>query len=145
MLLIPTQVAPSRIHGLGLFARVAVPAGTVVWRFVPGFDQVLTPAQVAALPGPARAHVEWFGYCRLADGCWVLSGDLACFMNHAQPPNTGAPPDQPDAPYTVARRDLVAGEELTCDYFAFDAAAAQKLSGAGGGLPLLGPGLGTGA
>ncbi len=143
MLLIPTRLAPSPIHGLGLFTRVAVPAGTVVWRFEPGFDPVLTPAQVASLPEPARAHIEWFGFRRHADGCWVLSGDLACFMNHACPPNTGTPPDRPDAPFTVARRDLAAGEELTCDYFAFDAAAAQKLGTAAGAFLPAAAGPGT--
>lgn len=128
MLLIRTRVAPSRIHGLGLFAVDAVPAGTPVWRFQPGFDRVLIPWEVSALPEPAREFVEHYGYRRLSDGVWILSGDHACFMNHALPPNTGTPPGQPDALWTVALRDLAAGEELTCDYFAFDADAARKLA-----------------
>lgn len=127
MLLIPTRVAPSRIHGLGLFTLEFVPAGTPVWRFEPGFDHAFSPAAVEALPEPARRHVQWFGYRRAADGCWVLSGDHACFMNHATPPNTGTPPDAPGASHTVALRDLEPGEELTCDYHAFDAEAARKL------------------
>jgi SET domain-containing protein len=127
MLLIRTRVAPSRIHGLGLFTVHAVPAGTPVWRLVPGFDRVYRAAEVAAWPAPAREFVEWFGYRRAEDGAWVLSGDHACFMNHAVSPNTGTPPGQPGALVTVALRDLAAGEELTCDYFAFDAEAARKL------------------
>jgi hypothetical protein len=127
MLLIPTRVAPSRIHGLGLFTLEPVPAGSRVWRFEPGFDHALSTAAVAALPEPARRHVTWFGFVRPADGCWILSGDHACFMNHASPPNTGLPPGDPQAAVTVALRDLAAGEELTCDYFAFDADAARKL------------------
>lgn len=130
MLLVRTRVAPSRIHGLGLFVVEAVPAGTPVWRFQPGFDRELPPEVVAAWPAPAREFVEHYGYRRKHDGVWVLSGDHACFMNHAVPPNTGTPSDPPDAPWTVALRDLAAGEELTCDYFAFDAEAARKLGGA---------------
>lgn len=127
MLLIRTRVAPSPIHGLGLFTVEAVPAGTPVWRLVPGFDRLWSAAELATLPPPAREFVERYGYRRRDDGCWVLSGDLACFMNHATPPNTGTPPDQPGALMTVARWDLEPGEELTCDYFAFDAEAARKL------------------
>lgn len=128
MLLIRTRVAPSRIHGLGVFVVEAVPAGTPIWRFEPGFDRELAPEVVRALPPPAREFVEWYGYRRPADGVWILSGDHACFMNHAHPPNTGTPPDRPGASWTVALRDLEAGEELTCDYFAFDAEAARKLN-----------------
>ncbi len=133
MLLIATRVGPSRIHGLGLFTVQAVSAGTAVWRLEPEFDRVLTAELVAALPEPARQHVQRYGYLRAADGCWVLSGDHACFMNHASPPNTGTPPDKPGAPFTVALRDLAPGEELTCDYFAFDGAAALKLNGKSAG------------
>lgn len=131
MLLIRTRVAPSRIQGLGLFTVEAVPAGAPVWRFQPGFDRALTPPEVSALPAPAREYVERYGYRRLSDGVWILSGDHACFMNHAVPPNTGMPPGQPGALCTVALRDLAAGEELTCDYFAFDADAARKLTPTG--------------
>lgn len=127
MLLISTRVASSRIHGLGLFTLEPVPAGTPVWRFEPGFDHTFSPAAVAALPEPARGHVRWFGFVRPADGFWVLSGDHACFMNHASPPNTGLPPDGIQTAVTVALRDLAAGEELTCDYYAFDGEAARKL------------------
>lgn len=127
MLLIPVRVAPSVIEGNGLFTVGPVPAGTPVWRFEPGFDQAFPPAAVAALPLPARAHLRRYAWIRREDGCAILSGDQACFMNHSGTPNTGMPPGARDAAVTVALRDLVAGEELTCDYRAFDAAAAEKL------------------
>lgn len=126
-MLIPVRVAPSRIHGLGLFAVEAIPAGTPVWRFQPGFDQMFSPAAFAALPAPAQAHLRWFGFVRAEDGGWVLSRDHACFMNHSASPNTGAAGAGGGEVMTVALRDLAAGEELTCDYRTFDAAAAQKL------------------
>lgn len=127
MLLIRTRVAPSRIHGLGLFAAEFVARGTPVWRFQPGFDQAFSPAQLAALPPLTREHVRWFGFVRREDGHFILSGDHACFMNHAADPNTGALPEAPPPVTTVALRDIAAGEELTCDYRAFDAEAGRKL------------------
>lgn len=104
-----------------------VTRGTAIWRFVAGFDQTFTPAALAALPLPAQQHVHWFAYLDRASRQWVLSGDHACFMNHSRSPNTGALPEAGEPTTTVALRDIAAGEELTCDYFAFDAEADKKL------------------
>lgn len=126
MLLIRTRVGPSSIHGLGLFSTTPIPRGTPIWRLEPGFDQRLAPEQVDALPGPACDHVHWFAWWDCDRRVWVLSGDHACFMNHADVPNTGVAGGAPDG-VTVALRDLAAGEELTCDYWAFDGKAGEKL------------------
>jgi SET domain-containing protein len=127
MMLIRTRVAPSAIHGLGLFTTEPVPRGTPVWRFEPGFDFAITPEQFAALPESAREHTRWFGYLDGITGNFLRSGDHACFMNHSPAPNTGAPADAVTPVTTIAMRDLAAGEELTCDYRAFDADVAWKL------------------
>lgn len=124
MILVPVRVGPSPIHGLGLFVSEAVPRGTPVWRFESGFDQEFSPEQVAAFPPSVQAHIRWFGWVNRTHGRWVLSGDHACFMNHAAPPNTGAQVGEDD---TVTLEDLPAGTELTCDYWAFDGAAEEKL------------------
>jgi SET domain-containing protein len=125
MMCIAVDVRPSAIEGLGLFARHAVAAGTVVWRFAPALELTFSDAEVAALPAHAQEFLFHYCYQDLASRRWVLSGDNTRFMNHAADPNTGAVPGVTD--HTVARRDIAAGEELTCDYFAFDAAAAAKL------------------
>lgn len=127
MLLIPARVGPSRIHGNGLFATQAVLASTPIWRHHPGFDPVLAAKEVESLPEAARNHVHWFGFQSAEDRSWHLSGDLACFMNHDPHPNTGRPANQDGPVVTVALRDIAEGEELTCDYRAFDAAIAEKL------------------
>ena len=127
MLLIPTHVAPSGIHGNGLFTVGPVPKGTPLYRFLAGFDQVFTLAQWAALPELARGYVRHFSYLTGDTREFILSGDHARFMNHADQPNTGAPSDDGLTVTTVALRDLAAGEELTCDYRAFDADVAWKL------------------
>ena len=74
-----------------------------------------------------HAHIRWFAYVDRETGGRVLSGDHTCFMNHAPDPNTGAPSDSTPPNVIVALRDIAAGEELTCDYWAFDAEAREKL------------------
>ena len=127
MILVRTRVAPSAIHGMGLFAVDAIPVGTPIWRFVPGFDREFSSEQFAALPPEAQAHLRWFAFMDKATGCWVLSGDHACFMNHSPDPNTGAQPGATVPVTTVALRDIAAGDELTCNYRDFDVEAGQKL------------------
>ena len=127
MLLVPTRVAPSAIHGLGLFAGQFIARGSLIWRFAPEFDQEFSPEQFLQLPLPTQAHTRWFGFVNAESGHWILSGDHACFMNHSPAPNTGASPDSPTPITTVALRDITIGEEITCDYFAFDAHASRKL------------------
>lgn len=127
MMLIPTQVKPSPIHGLGLFTTAPVPKGTPIWRFQPGFDHIFSPQQFAALPLIAQKHTRWFCFVSKADGHVILSGDHACFINHSDPPNTGAPDHATDPVTTIALRDLKEGEEITCNYRAYDADTAWKL------------------
>ncbi|MFO1461482.1 MAG: SET domain-containing protein [Verrucomicrobiota bacterium] len=127
MMLIRTVVRPSSIHGMGLFALERIPKGTEIWRFEPGFDRTFAPETVQALPPLVRDHIHWFAYRSHEDGQWVLSGDHTCFMNHSEAPNTGTLPDTLPPVTTVALRDIPAGEELTCDYRAFDLEASKKL------------------
>ena len=127
MMLIETRVAPSPIHGLGLFAVQAIPKNTPIWTFQPGFDQDFSPEQFAALPPRAQAHARWFSFFAKPDNHAILSGDHSCFMNHSATPNTGAPKDATAPVVTVALRNIAAGEELTCNYFDFDAEASSKL------------------
>ena len=131
MMLVPTRVRPSAIHGMGLFALDAIPAGTPIWRFEPGFDREFSPREFAALSAEAQKHLRWFAYVDRTTGGWILSGDHTCFMNHAPTPNTGvgggAESTATGAVVTVALRAISAGEELTCDYRAFDAEADAKL------------------
>ena len=115
MFLIATRVAPSTIHGLGVFACEPVAAGAVVWRYHPGFDRTLSDADVEAAPEAVRAFLETYAYRAVQlDGALVLSGDHARFLNHSDHPNTEEGPL-----LSRARRAIAVGEEITCDYGAF--------------------------
>jgi SET domain-containing protein len=55
----------------------------------------------------------------------ILCGDDARFFNHTKNPNVV---DDAKDPYqSIAVRDILAGEELTHDYFSFDLLARKKL------------------
>jgi SET domain-containing protein len=128
MLMVKTRLGPSSIAGIGLFAGEDIPAGTVTWRFVPGFDQLFTELQIASLPEPARSELLTYTYKHPETGCYVYCLDNARFMNHAGDANTrGVHSDGTIDGYDIATRDIAEGEELTCDYFTFDGNVAAKL------------------
>ncbi len=59
---------------------------------------------------------------------WVLCADDGRFFNHSDNPNCR---EEKDSKYfqgrTIAIKDIKQGEEMTCDYFEFDAKAKEKL------------------
>lgn len=126
MLLVRTYLAPSAIHGIGLFAGQRVPAGTPVWRFAAPLDRIYTVAQVAALPAVARAFLKRYGYRRHTH--IFLCGDDGRFVNHADLPSCVAADDGA----SIAARDLAIGDELTEDYRAFDDDADAHVGGGAG-------------
>jgi uncharacterized protein len=111
MMLVTSYLAPSTIHGFGVFARDNIPANTLMWEFVPGFDIELNPED---FPSPARAYIAHYG-SKFAPNAYLLCGDHARFMNHSDNPNMSGAGDQ-----NFAIRDIAAGEEITCDYREFD-------------------------
>lgn len=112
MLLVPTYLAPSAIHGTGVFAAAPIARGTVMWRFQDGLDIVFTDAQVQALPEAARAFLETYCFRSSFHGNrLVLNFDHARFINHSDKPNT-----ENGSEVAIARVDIAGGEEITCDY-----------------------------
>jgi SET domain-containing protein len=122
MLLVPTFLSQSPIHGLGLFAAESVSQGAVVWKFAPGFDLTVAPDELDRLSDPALRLFRRYAYLDRLLGEYVLCFDDARFMNHSAAPNLDDVSEVRDGMgVTVAARDVHAGEELTCDYAAFDA------------------------
>ena len=128
MLLVPTRLGQSPIEGIGLFSTAFIPKGTVTWRFMSGWDQLFTPAQITTLPEPAQGELRRYVYLDKRSGRYVFCLDNARFMNHTATANTEGvyPEDQPYG-YDIALRDILPGEELTCDYRGFDDEFAKKL------------------
>jgi hypothetical protein len=42
MMMVPFETRPSPIHGLGIFATIFLPKGTLIWEFTEGFDTELS-------------------------------------------------------------------------------------------------------
>lgn len=121
MLLIKTKIGKSRIHGIGLFANEFIAAETVVWKFSDLIDLCFDEKQIAGLSENVREQISRYCYRDKRSGMFVLCGDDARFFNHSNAPNCLDFYDYKDlGNVTIAARDINAGEELTCNYAAFD-------------------------
>ncbi len=116
MLVVQTMVGPSQISGNGLYAAQFIPAGSVVSRWLNGFDRRFPIDYPSTLPESARSIFEKFAS---SDGnSWFLSGDDGMYFNHSDVPNVRVVTSN-GSPATwnrVAIRDILPGEELTMDY-----------------------------
>jgi SET domain-containing protein len=125
MLLIHTQLKPSKIHGLGVFTLRAVPAGTCVWMYKEPLDYRI-PSNSDLFP-PWDKHVPHFGYQPRGKDYYEIPGDMAMFINHSSTPNLRIEANGD----MVTVRELIMGEELTCNYYDLeeDPEVAGKLEG----------------
>ncbi|MFY9288315.1 MAG: SET domain-containing protein-lysine N-methyltransferase [Alphaproteobacteria bacterium] len=114
MLLFPTTLKPSPIHGFGVFLLAPVKKGEVIWRFDERIDRVYSAQDFNALPEVAQKFVTTYGTWLASKDEWVVSGDNARFFNHSDKPTTVslgiAYADD------IAAYDLPTGTELTSDY-----------------------------
>jgi uncharacterized protein len=110
MLVVRTYVAPSRIHGLGVFAGHPLKAGVLVWVFDPVIDQVITHDQLVALPDTVRDIALSRSFV-CENGQTILSRDNGVFLNHSERPNIAG-----ESSEAFALRDIEMDEELTEDY-----------------------------
>ena len=121
MFIVPTILAHSAIHGVGVFTPQPIAQGTLLWEFDPSTDWKITPEELKRFPEPYQTRFRM--YCYLSpEGVYVFCGDNAKYMNHSLTPNC----DDPEGRYTIANRDIEAGEELTSNYLTFDAESAEK-------------------
>jgi uncharacterized protein len=145
MMLVPTYLDKSRVHGIGIFARDFIPEGTRVWEFTLGCDQVYSEDDLAALRPLQRDTILFYGYVEPGRDGVVLCCDNARHFNLLRGANCGSGDHVVDGYIsTLALRDIAAGEELTYP-FEEDADARRKLGDAefvrqtAGGQPPRGP------
>jgi len=102
------EARPSPIEGLGLFALRSFHAGERIRRI--NVVREVTPE------APLREDLgERADHCDYPDGKVVLFGFPDRHVNHSCDPTAYAL-YEPDRCHLVARRDIRAGDEITCDY-----------------------------
>jgi uncharacterized protein len=112
MFIVETLVAPSSIHGNGVFAGEDIEPGQPIWKFARGLDLVVPFADIAAAPQAFQNYMQMYAYVSpQLEGGMILSCDHAKFLNHSDEPNTEI---QGETTYAV--RAIRKGEEITCDY-----------------------------
>ena len=124
MLLVKTYLDKSKLDGIGLFADEFIPRGTLIWKFVSRFDFTLKKKNLDKLPEIAREWVLHYGYYNLDEEEYVICVDDARFFNHSETSNT----DNTTESGTIAIRDINKREEITCNYFEFDADARLRFT-----------------
>ena len=122
MLLVPTRIGPSTIHGIGVFAAAPIARGTPVWRFEKGLDMDFALDIAERFPPHVQDFFAQYGYVDRNIGRLILCFDDARFVNHSDAPNVGTDYAKDPHGLDVALRDIAAGEELTMDYAGFEEA-----------------------
>jgi SET domain-containing protein len=127
MLLVPTRLAQSTIHGFGVFAAAPIAKGTSVWRFAKGLDMEFSSDVVPTLPAHVQEFFAHYGYLDRNVQRIILCFDDARFVNHSDAPNIAT--DYARDPYglDIALRDIAAGEEITMNYENFEESAGRGL------------------
>ncbi len=100
----------SETIGAGVFAIAKIPKGTILW-VLDRLDRRVQPGQVDTLPAALARAVERYSY-QDPGGDLIFCWDAGRMMNHSCDPATVAV----SRTLEVARRDIEAGDALTCDY-----------------------------
>lgn len=124
MMMVETELRPSKIHGIGAFLKEAVRAGDLIWRFDSRIDRIFADAELRSMPDRLRLFLSTYSTFHEQSGLWVLCGDNGRHFNHCSKPNTislgSAFGDD------IAAEDLPAGTELTTNYFTICDAVRQR-------------------
>lgn len=120
MLHVKTTIGPSSIHGIGLFADQKIPKGTVICKYDPDIDILITKKKYSELSDIGKEFFDHYSYWSKEMNGYICAADNHRFTNHSTDPNVGtidakAGHDGVD----VALRDIKKGEEITVDYRVF--------------------------
>ena len=117
-----TEKRASPIEGRGLFARGAIPAGTIVAVKGGAIMDAAAFARVRDAVSPAEIQIEDALYIapQTAD---EVESNILC-LNHSCDPNVGV---RGQITF-VAMRDISAGAELTIDYAMIDGDPAERMT-----------------
>jgi len=118
-----TEVRPSKIHGMGLFAKKLIPKGTIWWHARPEDVLIIAKNQFLTLDNSIKSPLMdrfmkillTYSYYERDLDALVLCLDNSRFVNHSVNSNSGPPKDE-NIFSSVALKDIQPGEEITEDY-----------------------------
>ena len=120
MLKVKTTIKPSLIPmaGIGLFSSQFIPKGTIVWEYDSAQDREYTIAQYNALNNIDKEFIDTYAF--KFNGKLYICVDNARFFNHSNDPNCCSVDHSAlNLGFTIAKRDIQPGEELTDNYLEF--------------------------
>ncbi len=130
MLLVKTNVKASAISGMGLFADDAIQEGETVWQYTSQTCSLITNDQLNVFLQSYHKTEEKiiqyyliYGYYSAQVHGLILCLDNGRFVNHSEQPNLTYPlhiSKDHAWKYSVAKREIQKGEELTEDYRTYD-------------------------
>ena len=114
MLVVPTYLSQSGVHGIGVYAGTPVKAGDKIWEFNPAVDFVYGSRWLKRLCKESPDVVDYFSlYSYKRKNQYYYVTDNARFINHSSRPNIGFSENNDE----IALRDIETGEELLEDYY----------------------------
>ena len=119
----------SKISGIGLFTDQFIPKGTLIWKFIDGFDLRIDKSKLEDIKSePAKEQFLKYAYLNSRTLKYVLCFDDARFFNHSEHPNViGIDDINEEEGINIAIRDIKENEELTVDYNQYDADFDNKM------------------
>ena len=115
MLRVKTKIGLSKIDGVGLFANQFIPKGTTTWQHDHEFDISFDESVLERIPEHVKDQFMKYAYFDYQDNKYILCSDDQRFINYSRNPNIDSTPNK-----DIAIRDIEEGEELTCDYTAYE-------------------------
>ena len=114
-----TRLAPSTIHGVGVFAINDIKKGTYIFYEDDEPMQEIDPIMIAP-PSPEMKKL-YDDFCPMKDGKYLCPSNfnklpISWYLNHSNSPNANC-----DENYEFyANRDIKIGEEITVNYNTYD-------------------------
>lgn len=114
MLMVETFLAPSQIHGIGLFAGQDIKKGSVIWRYHRYSTDVICMGDLYRLCRElsTQSILDLLSYSYIKDEKMYYIKDNTRFVNHSLTPNIAFCGHD----FEIAIKDIKKGDELTENY-----------------------------
>jgi len=119
MIHIKYKLAPSSIHGIGVFAEQMISKGFCIVEASPSLDINLSIADFESLSLSEQKEIKHHGHFDKITEKWHVDFDMTRFASHSKHPNLKQLYNEKGY-YIVALVDIPSGEELTINYFDFE-------------------------